>query len=75
MRFTAKGDAVYAILLGAPDGTVLTLEGIAPADGARVELLGRGPQRWRREGEDLRIELGAPLPSAPAHAFRVRGIA
>lgn len=50
VRFTARGEGVYAILLGAPPGPALTLEELPLADGARVELLGRGPLSWRREG-------------------------
>jgi alpha-L-fucosidase len=71
VRFTATGSAVYAIVLGTPPGTALTLEDFETTDGTRVELLGRGPLAWRREGSALRIELGAPLAPAPAHAFTI----
>ena len=71
VRFTAKQGALYAIVLGTPPGTSVTIEDLAPAEGARVELLGRGPLAWRRDGAALRIELDAPLPAAPAHAFSI----
>jgi alpha-L-fucosidase len=71
VRFTAKGETVYAILLGTPPGSSVTLEGIAPAGAARVELLGRGAVAWQADGPDCRIELGAPLPGAVAHAFSI----
>jgi alpha-L-fucosidase len=71
VRFTAKERTVYAIVLGTPAGTSLAIEDLAPSEGARVELLGRGPVAWRRDGGALRIELGAPLPDAPAHAFAI----
>jgi alpha-L-fucosidase len=71
VRFTAKGDAVHAIVLGSPPGASLTIEDLAPAEGARVELLGRGPCAWRVLGGALRVELGAPLPDAPAHALAI----
>ena len=74
MRFTQKGDTVYAILLGTPPGGSVTLEGVVPADGAQVELLGRGPVAWNAEGPDCRIELGAPLPGAAAHALAISGV-
>jgi alpha-L-fucosidase len=74
VRFTAKGDAVHAILLGTPAGPSVTIEDLAPADGARVELLGRGPRPWRLEQGALRVELGGPLPAAPAHALAISAV-
>ena len=71
VRFTAKDGALYALVLGTPPGTSLTIEDLAPPEGARVELLGRGPLAWKRDGTALRIELAAPLPPAPAHAFSI----
>jgi alpha-L-fucosidase len=71
VRFTAKGETVYAILLGTPPGASVTLEAFAPAGGAHVELLGRGPVSWRPDGPDTRIDLGAPLPRAVAHAVSI----
>jgi alpha-L-fucosidase len=71
VRFTAKGESVYAILLGTPPGSSVTLEGFAPAGGAHIELLGRGAVAWQADGPDCWIDLGAPLPAAVAHAFAV----
>ena len=71
VRFTAKGDTVFAILLGTPPEGRVTLEGVLPAEGARVELLGRGAVAWEPDGPDCRIELGAPLPHAVAHALSI----
>ena len=63
--------AIAPILLGTPAGTSVTLEDRAPADGAAVELLGRGPVQWKREGSALHVDLGAPLPPSPAHALSI----
>jgi alpha-L-fucosidase len=74
VRFTARGDVVYALLLGAAPGGALTLEDVPLADGARVELLGKGPVPWRRDGATLRVELGALPADAPAHALALTGL-
>jgi alpha-L-fucosidase len=71
VRFTAKGETLYAVLLGTPSGVAITLEGVPAAAGARVELLGGGPLAWRAEGRDLRVDLGAPLPDRPAHVLSI----
>jgi alpha-L-fucosidase len=71
VRFTAKGDTVNAILLGAPPGATVTLEGVVPAGGARIELLGRGPVAWQADGPDCRVDLGAPLGPASAHVLAI----
>jgi alpha-L-fucosidase len=71
VRFTAKGGAVYAIVLGTPPGTSVTIEAFEAPEGARIELLGRGPVASKRDGGALRIELDAPLPARPAHAFSI----
>jgi hypothetical protein len=64
---------VYAIVLGWPAGAVLTLEDVALAEGGRVELLGRGPVRWQRDGTALRVELGEAPRDEPAFALALRG--
>jgi alpha-L-fucosidase len=67
VRFTARGDTVYAILLGAPPGPTVTFEDLPLEGTRRVEVLGCGPLPWRREGTALRVELGALPAGAPAH--------
>jgi len=71
VRFTAKGDTVYAILLETPKGPDLRLLEFAPA-AARVELLGHGPLRLRREGGDLVVVWPTDAPARPAHALACR---
>jgi alpha-L-fucosidase len=75
VRFTARGDTLYAILLGTPPGDELTLEDLPLAEVARVELLGRGPVPWRREGASLQLALGTLPTDAPAHAVALAGLA
>jgi alpha-L-fucosidase len=71
LRFTTKGETLYAILLGTPRGDSVTLEDVPAAPDARVELLGSGRLVCRAEGPDLRVDLGAPLPDRPAHVLSI----
>jgi alpha-L-fucosidase len=69
VRFTARGDDLFAIVLGTPNEKQLTLSGVRARPGAAVRLLGGDRLAWRQQGRNLRIELDGRLPSAPAHAF------
>ena len=82
IRFTRKGNAVYAIVLEIPEGTkVLQIRELGESDGVghieSVELLGYGGEvRWSQDKSmprwsTLRIILPDDLPASPAHAFRV----
>ncbi|MEE8557156.1 MAG: alpha-L-fucosidase [Myxococcota bacterium] len=75
VRFTTKGARVYAILLGTPTGSTVTLENVSLAEGAQVQLLGRGRVPWTQLGSHVRIDLEPPLPRSPAHvlALELRG--
>jgi alpha-L-fucosidase len=70
VRFTRKGEVVYAILLGKPKGATLTLESV-PAAGAVVTLLGHDrPLQTRVEGGNLIVTL-PDLPDAHAYALKI----
>jgi alpha-L-fucosidase len=71
VRFTAKGDTVYAILLDEPRGPELRLLELA-APVARVDLLGHGPLPVRREAGDLVVGWPTDAPKRPAHALACR---
>ncbi len=72
VRFTRRGEALYAIVLGTPPGRTLVLEGVGPATGTRVRRLGDdAPVAWRAQGPDLALTLREPLPDALAHAFEI----
>lgn len=73
LRFSARGERVYATLLGAPRGGALTIEDLSLADGGSVARLGGGALPWRREGDALRVELGCLPPDAPAHVLALTG--
>jgi alpha-L-fucosidase len=70
VRFTRKGDTVYALLLGTPSGERVTIEDMPPATG--VHLLGHdGALISQQEGDHLTITLPAHVPSSPAYAFKL----
>ena len=71
VRFTAKNETVYAVLLATPQGPEVRLRDFAPA-AARIELLGHGPIPKRREGGDLVVAWPPAVPAQPAHAFACR---
>jgi alpha-L-fucosidase len=68
VRFTAKGDPVYAILLRDPPAGELRIRDFAPRPDA-VELLGRGPLPAREDGGDLIVAWPRGVAPAPAHAL------
>ena len=57
--FTRRGDTVYAIYWGLPEGT-LTIPGIMAAEGAVVRVLGvDGELEWEQQGEDIAVAVPA----------------
>ncbi|MBP2161193.1 MULTISPECIES: alpha-L-fucosidase [Asticcacaulis] len=77
MRFTTKGQALYAITLGVPQGSVavksLALQGGQEARKVKsVHLLGvKRPCAFRQEANALVIDLPGTPPSAHAAAFKI----
>jgi alpha-L-fucosidase len=70
VRFTCTDAAVYAVVLGAARGERLVIEGLAPADGAPLHLLGHAEALpWARAGEGVSVTLPAVRPEG---AFVVR---
>jgi alpha-L-fucosidase len=72
VRFTSKGEALYAILLGTPEGRQvhLALPGLVPE--ATVRLLGHDAAlRFTYESGQLAVDLPESLPPSPAHALRI----
>lgn len=70
VRYTAKGGDLFATVLGPPAGGQLAIDGLAPADGSTVSLLGRGEVPWSIGRGGVVVECG-PLTKSPAHSFRI----
>jgi len=78
VRYTAKGDAVYAICLGWP-GSELELRAPKPTTATTVTMLGHDePLRWRLIGGNMHIEVPQlsvdDVPCRHAYVFKLRGI-
>jgi len=72
VRFTRKGGAVYAIVLGAPSTARVVIENFGAPDGAQVHLLGHEEAlAWERAGDGLSVTLPAAFAPGPAWALRV----
>lgn len=72
VRFTAKGDALYAIVLGQPAPGPMRLLGLRAAADSRVSLLGDDrPVAAEPLGDDLSVHIPAGLSDSPAHALRI----
>lgn len=68
LRYTRKGNKVYAMVLSAPAKTVTLTEALPPITG--VELLGYGTVDYEKTGSGLQIQLAdAALPPQPAYTF------
>ncbi|MFL6601845.1 MAG: alpha-L-fucosidase [Steroidobacteraceae bacterium] len=77
IRFTRKGDALYAILLGWPPSTTVTLKSLAsgtPGKVERVEMLGLDTGlSFTRDVTGLVVKLPPTLPGEHAFVLRIRG--
>ncbi len=74
VRFTQKDSSVYAILLGIPTTSSITLNNLTPPPGSKIFLVGEdAPLSWSQQGQNIRIILPPSLPSKFAIAFRLTG--
>jgi alpha-L-fucosidase len=78
VRFTSKGDTVYAFLMAWPEGGKATIKTLAqgsenfPRDIGRVELLGlQGPLTFTRGASGLVVNLPEQKPGDYAYALKI----
>lgn len=76
IRFTTKGEALYALTLGEPKGTVkiASLRRGGPHEARavrRVELVGAGPLTFRQTAQALEVDMPERLPSRHVSALRI----
>jgi len=79
VRFTAKGDALYAILLAWPERGEATIQSLASGlrlytdEIGSVTILGeREPLKWSRTVRGLKVKLPAEKPCDHAYVLRIR---
>jgi alpha-L-fucosidase len=73
VRFTQKKRSLYAILLGSPRGSTVTLRDVTAVPGSSASLLGvEGNLEWSQEGDDLTVRLPREMPSQAAYALSIR---
>ena len=71
IRFTQKGDSVYAILLDKPKRRDITIRSLWPDSGTKVQMLGAsGDLKWSRSDKDLALTLPEQLPGAHAYVLK-----
>ena len=81
VRFTVKGDALYAIVFGEPNGGVITLTPLATTAGltgkvTHVSLLGApGELTFAQTEKGLTVNLPAAAPSKYAYVLKIAGLA
>jgi alpha-L-fucosidase len=76
VRFTSKGDAIYAILLGTPAGEIRIRSlgkqaGLAAGTIKTVEMIGAGPVVWSQDENALTAKPPATLPTTDALVLKV----
>lgn len=64
VRYTRKGDVVYAFIMGRPAGNVTLQRG--PERVQSASILGRDKLEWKRNGGALELTFPDNLPDAPA---------
>jgi alpha-L-fucosidase len=72
LRFTQKGDQLYAIMLGRPKSPAVVLKNVNPANGSQMFLLGAPkPLAWKRRGADVLVTLPANPPGNYAWTLKM----
>src|ERR1700756_5458533 len=72
VRFTAKGNSLFATVLGKPAGAMLTLKSVTPKASSKLFLLGFPKQlSWSKHGDDTVIDLPSTLPGQYAYVVKM----
>ena len=72
LRFTRKGDSVYAILLTKPRKLEITFPDLIADEKTKIALLGSpAGLSWTQHGRALTVRLKSPLPESEAYVLKI----
>ncbi|MBN1579952.1 MAG: alpha-L-fucosidase [Anaerolineae bacterium] len=72
VRFTTKGDVLYAIVLGVPSSEHLIIQNLTVAERSTIRMLGSSDVLpWQQDGADLSMALPDEIAASCAVAFRI----
>lgn len=78
VRFTTRGDALYALILGVPDAPEVVIESLGSARNLlhkpiqQIELIGSGdPVTWTQRDQGLSVTLPTVTDNAPALVLKI----
>jgi len=72
VRFTHKGDSLYAFFLDHPKGSSATIPGVQAAANTKVHVLGaKTPSTWKQNGQDLTIDISQAAPGPYALGLKL----
>jgi alpha-L-fucosidase len=72
IRFTQKGESVYAILLDKPNGSSLTIPELLADEKTSIQLVGsEGNLKWSQGMRDLTVTLPVDLPPSEAYVLKI----
>ncbi len=72
MRFTKKENILYAILLGKPEGDIITIKSLNIEEGSKIELLGHDRElSWQQDNNNLKVSIPNNLNDSYAFSIRI----
>jgi len=72
VRFTQKADALYAVLLGTPQGKSVRLSGLQASPDMKASLLDLDtPLNWRQEDDGITVSFPSPPQNGPALVLKL----
>ncbi len=72
VRFTRKGDTLYAFLLDTPEDEAIVIKGLSIKSDSSIRMLDPASElEWRQGNDGVVIELPEKLSQSPAHALAI----